>query len=58
MSAEIVQFVPKANPNRDTPSAPVVIDGYAFRSMPDATYADTAPCEMSFPFVAPDGDCA
>lgn len=60
MSAEIIQFVPKANPNRDAPlcNAPdapirdfskVAIDTSFY-----FTWPDTAPSE----YLAPDGDCA
>ena len=57
MSAEIIQFVPKPNPNREAPlcnalDAPEFggVVGCKYWNRPD----DTAPCE----YVAPRDDCA
>lgn len=55
MSAEIIQFVPKANSNRDVLDRMIGVPPQPYSSRdPHDPNVDTAPSE----YVAPDGDCA
>jgi hypothetical protein len=53
MSAEIILFVPRANPSRKEPPA-FDSNHYHLDRSDLVKVEDTAPCE----YVAPDGDCA
>jgi hypothetical protein len=55
---EVVQFIPKANPNRDVPVEPEGDGGIIFGGVIGCKYWKTPYDYATSDYVAPDGDCA